>query len=245
MLRALFRLSTPIASATGAIALLTACPELAPPDNHAPVAVCTDRIAVAAPGTCTGCAYVAEASYDPDGDPFQIVQTAICGLPSGDSEVGATVTDIWGAESSCTATVTVIGGGAPLQVTTQDVEVWPPDHALVDFVLSDCVTVTGGCGEIVDVDRDGVITAAWSDEPEDALGGGDGHTVQDVVVDGSGWSVRAERQGSDNGRVYGASFTVTSSSGQRLDGTCHVTVPHSDDSGPAIDDGADAGYSAL
>ena len=55
--------------------------------------------------------------------------------------------------------------------------------------------------------------------------------------------VRAERQGSSNGRVYGVSFEVVDNCGNVAPATCFVGVPHDQLGNPPVDDGAAAGYS--
>ena len=57
------------------------------------------------------------------------------------------------------------------------------------------------------------ITSVSSDEPDNA--GGDGNTINDIVIAGDCKSVqlRKERMGSGNGRVYTITLTVTDSGG--------------------------------
>jgi hypothetical protein len=76
-----------------------------------------------------------------------------------------------------------------------------------------------------------------SDEPENAPG--DGNTLNDIVIAANCKSVqlRAERQGGGNGRVYTITFKVRDSSGNLATAICKVTVPHSQNGNPAIDDG--------
>ena len=50
-------------------------------------------------------------------------------------------------------------------------------------------------------------------------------------------AIRAERQGGGNGRVYRVSYTATNSDGAACDGSFEVTVPHSQNGQPAVDDG--------
>ena len=130
-------------------------------------------------------------------------------------------------------TVTVAGGGS----------MWPPNHAYNDFTLGDCgVTISDNCSTDLDVDADGIIGSIYSDEPEDARGGGDGHTTDDIVIDSDfEFSLRAERQGGGNGRVYGISFDVADGAGNVTGATCSVSVPRSVKD-TAVDDGAGAGY---
>jgi hypothetical protein len=65
------------------------------------------------------------------------------------------------------------------------------------------------------VDRDHVrITQVTSDEPDDIPGGGDGTTVNDMLIasDCKSVQLRAERDGNGNGRVYTITFKVRDAS---------------------------------
>jgi hypothetical protein len=82
------------------------------------------------------------------------------------------------------------------------------------------------------------ITATGVTQDEPIEDPGDGSTCPDAtIVDGVA-SVRMERSGRGNGRVYVISFTATSTSGASCSGKVSVCVPHDQDSGHAcVDDG--------
>jgi len=107
-------------------------------------------------------------------------------------------------------------------------ELWPPNHQLVK------VGIVG----VTDPDHDRVttrITAIAQDEPTN--GGGDGSTAIDGFGVGTGQaSVRAERGGKGNGRMYYITFVATDPAGARCTGIVTVGVPH-DQAHPAIGDG--------
>ena len=125
-------------------------------------------------------------------------------------------------------------------------EIWPPNHKMLNFSLSECAVVQNPCGGPVDIDAVGTITSIYSDELEDASGNGDGHTTGDIVITGnSTFQLRAERQGKGNGRVYGVNFKVTDSSGAEQTATCKFVVPHDQSGRGATDDGAAAGYTVF
>ena len=118
---------------------------------------------------------------------------------------------------------------------------WPPNHNYHTFTLSQLLSsVTDDCDNAPSV----VITSVDSDEPEDAVGDGDGATLQDMVIadDCQSVQLRAERQGSGNGRVYTVHVMAKDYSGNWTTAVCMVTVPHSVNN-PAVDDGPAAGYS--
>ena len=81
------------------------------------------------------------------------------------------------------------------------------------------------------------IASVSSDEPDNS--GGDGNTINDIVIAGDCKSVqlRSERMGGGNGRVYTITFKVTDSSGNVSTATAKVTVPHSQNGAAAVDDG--------
>lgn len=114
---------------------------------------------------------------------------------------------------------------------------WPPNHKYRTFQVTDFVaSVTDSCGTSLDVSSV-VISKVSSDELENSAG--DGNTLNDIVIAANCKSVqlRSERDGGANGRVYTITFSVTDGSGNSTTATTKVTVPKSQGSGPAIDDG--------
>lgn len=104
-------------------------------------------------------------------------------------------------------------------------ELWPPDHRLVPIEVWG---VTDPDGDPVTV----TVTGVTQDEP--MLGGGDGHTCPDAVLQGGALSLRAERAGGGNGRVYVVSFTADDGKGGSCDGSVRVCVPHDQGMEPDI-----------
>ena len=99
-----------------------------------------------------------------------------------------------------------------------------------------------GIGGVTDADGDPVavtIDSIFQDEPVDAHGNGDGNTCPDGQGVGTGSaSVRAERAGGGDGRVYHIGFTATDASGETCQGTVAVCVPHDQGNGnECIDQG--------
>jgi len=120
-----------------------------------------------------------------------------------------------------------LGCQSTISIDTQTQTLWPPNHKMATFHLSDCASVSDRCDPSLDVDAAGAITFITSDEVEDANGNGDGHTCNDIVIDGpSTFRVRAEREGTSNGRVYSVYFAVTDKWGTTSQATCHIQVPH-------------------
>ncbi len=111
---------------------------------------------------------------------------------------------------------TVAPSAHPLHAT-----LWPPNHELFAFTAVQCAGVADVCDPAPDVH----FIDATSDEPADAEG--DGSHSPDVAFDGvDAVSLRAERQGTGNGRVYSLAFGAVDRSGNATQGACTVEVPH-------------------
>lgn len=166
--------------------------------------------------------------------------TVTCDHPSGSFfPVGTTmVTCTSTAGPSCSFNVTVTDDEAPvITPTDENLTMWPPNHRYVTFEAADLVeSVVDNCDETVGVDSVKIASVS-SDESEN--GGGDGNTLNDIVIAANCESVqlRAERKGSGNGRVYTITLTVTDSDGNVSTATVKIRVPKSQNGASAIDDG--------
>ncbi|MDP1769391.1 MAG: hypothetical protein Q8L74_11385 [Nitrospirota bacterium] len=106
---------------------------------------------------------------------------------------------------------------------------WSPKHQFVPIVV---MGVTDPDGDAVTI----TVTSVTQDEPVN--GQGDGNTSPDAVIQAGAVSVRAERSGKGNGRVYQVSFRAEDGKGESCSGAVRVGVPHSLGKGlTAIDDG--------
>jgi len=135
--------------------------------------------------------------------------------------------------------VTVGGNGAPVITVAAPMSLWPPNHKYETITISQCVvSAQDGCGSSIPVSNVGIIKMT-SDEPDDAPGGGDGNTINDIVIasDCKSVQLRSERQGSGNGRVYTIHLSVNDGNGNTSTATYLVTVPKSQNGNPAVDDG--------
>lgn len=122
-------------------------------------------------------------------------------------------------------------------VAAEPTVLWPPNHKYQTLTVADfVVAVTDDRDPSVSLD-DVVITGVTSDEPDDAEGEGDGATVDDMVIaqDCRSLSLRAERAGGGNGRVYTIHVAAADSSGNVGSADYSVIVPH-DAGGGAVDD---------
>lgn len=106
---------------------------------------------------------------------------------------------------------------------------WPPNHKLV------AIPVTG----VTDADDDPItltVIDVFQDEPVDGFG--DGDTCPDAVGTGTPVaSVRAERSGLEDGRVYHVRFVADDGRGGTCEGEVTVCVPH-DRKDACVDGGA-------
>ncbi|MEN3325256.1 MAG: hypothetical protein V7638_63 [Acidobacteriota bacterium] len=181
-----------------------------------------------------------------DGSPFNGNSPSITvptgSLSPGNHTVTVTTTGACGSETQ-TATLTVNNGTPVITLSTNSVTVWPPNHQYQTFNVTDFVaSASSSCDSSVDI-NDVVIQKVSSDEPEDSATGGDGNTLNDIVIAANCKSVqlRRERDGGLNGRVYTITFKVTDSFGNSATATVKVNVPVTN-GGTAVDNGAAAGY---
>jgi tripartite motif-containing protein 71 len=137
-----------------------------------------------------------------------------------------------------TRTVNVVDTTAPvINLNGFMPEIWPPNHEYRTFSVTDFVaSVTDSCNTSLDLSSV-VISQVTSDELENS--GGDGNTLNDIVIAANCKSVqlRSERDGGGDGRVYTITFKVTDASGNVATATARVVVPHSQNGGPAVDSG--------
>jgi uncharacterized repeat protein (TIGR01451 family) len=111
----------------------------------------------------------------------------------------------------CTAATTGLG------------DLWPPNHKLVDGQIAD---VTDPDGDPITL----AVTGIQQDEPIN--GGADGNTAPDATIgSGGSFSVRAERAGTGDGRVYGIAFRATDGLGGQCTATLLAGVPHDQGNG--------------
>jgi hypothetical protein len=137
-----------------------------------------------------------------------------------------------------------VNNGTPvITLSSTSATMWPPNHQYQTFNVTDFVaSASSSCDASVDI-NDVVIQKVSSDEPEDSLTGGDGTTLNDIVIAANCKSVqlRRERDGLLNGRVYTITFKVSDSFGNSTTATVKVKVPITNN-GTAVDNGAAAGY---
>ncbi len=142
--------------------------------------------------------------------------------------VTATRVDALTVFNSAQLNVVVVANQAPVCGVLEDVTaLWPPNRKMREFDLKGLVNVTDPDGDAVFL----AVTSIMQDEP---IGG----SADGLGVGGTRFSVRAERDGAGDGRVYKVGFRATDPRGGECSGSVTVQVPHDQSGGPAIDSGA-------
>jgi VCBS repeat-containing protein len=100
---------------------------------------------------------------------------------------------------------------------------WPPNHKMVEIAAS--LDFSDDTSDIASV----VLTSITSSEPDDGLGDGDtANDIQDADygTQDNQFSLRAERSGQGEGRVYTITYTVTDHAGNQTVQSVQVSVAH-------------------
>jgi hypothetical protein len=107
-----------------------------------------------------------------------------------------------------------------LSVSVAPNRLWPPNHKYVTVQAT--VTGSDNAGPAPTV----TLLSVTSNEPDDAPGGADGNTRNDIVtVDQDTFRLRAERSETGTGRVYTITYTATDTCGNSVVVSAMVRVP--------------------
>lgn len=145
--------------------------------------------------------------------------------------------------SSCTVAVNIVDTTPPVVTLASTaaenvrasnsslanaIKLWPPNHDYHTITVEQCLaSVVDACEGAIDLSQVQVKSVS-SDEAEDDIGTGDGNTLDDIViVCPNTVQLRAEREGTSNGRVYTIVYQISDASGNKTEHRCYVTVPHS------------------
>ena len=131
------------------------------------------------------------------------------------------------ASVSCETTVSITDTEPPVLAAGSRC-LWPPNHRYHCFGLAE-LTASGETGAVDGCDGEVEIRIvdAWSSQPEDETGRGDGHTQDDLLFDGERICVRAERQGADPaGRDYFVVLESVDAAGNVAREEAVIHVPH-------------------
>ena len=152
-------------------------------------------------------------------------------LPLGTHQISLVVTDELSDSEPDVVELVVHDTAAPsLTIGISPETLWPPNHNMVGIATS--VTAIDVCDpapsvQLVNISMDeGEETLTYDPLYDETIG--DGHTTDDIEVgeDGS-ISLRAERAGKGDGRVYTLTFEATDASGNSASVQATVDVPHS------------------
>ena len=137
-----------------------------------------------------------------DGMPFNGDSPSIS-VPTGSLSQGAhsitvTTTGTCGSASQ-SATLTVNNDAPVITVGTPSISIWPPNHKYQTFNISDFnVTANSNCNG--NITNNVVIASVTSDEVDDNPGGGDGNTINDIVIAANCKSVQPPSRAQWRGR---------------------------------------------
>jgi hypothetical protein len=147
-------------------------------------------------------------------------------LPLGTHIITLFLDDGKGGTDSDTVNVTVIDTTPPqFSVSVSPDTLRPPNHKMVEVNVD--VSVSDNC----DPDPDIVLVSVDCDEPDNALGVGDGNTINDIQnvdigTEDYALSLRAERQGEGDGRIYTITYEAIDDFGNSTTATATVIVPY-------------------
>ncbi len=146
--------------------------------------------------------------------------------PLGTTIVTFTATDGSGNHASCRTAVTVRDTIPPVVTAVASPGVlWPPNHKM--STVNATVVATDACDPSPSI----VLVSVTSSEPDDAAGGGDGQTTDDIQGAALGTPdlqvlLRAERDGNGRGRTYTIAYQTFDHSGNSAVASAQVAVPH-------------------
>jgi hypothetical protein len=132
--------------------------------------------------------------------------------------------DACGIKDIATKLVQVVDNTPPsIDVTVSPTSLWAPNHKMEPIVAT--VQVTDNCPGV-----SFALTSVTSNEPDNGLGDGDtSGDIQDAAIGtpDTEISLRAERQGSGNGRIYTVTYAATDASNNGDQAVAVVVVPKS------------------
>lgn len=146
------------------------------------------------------------------------------GLPVGSHSVTLEVSDGFNLPVTASVAIEVVDTTAPtLAPQVNQSILWPPNHEMKEISIATNVWDESGCYSIG--------AYVFSNEPEDVLGDGDtGPDFTTPVIDPESGtitlSLRAERAGNGDGRVYSIEIFATDCAGNSSSAIVEVSCPH-------------------
>jgi hypothetical protein len=171
-----------------------------------------------------------QTNHVPQGGTTNAVAVVLCAkLELGTNIVAVTVADSVGSQTSCDSTIIVQDTIPPVitKATLSPARLWPPNHKMVPISL--CVVAKDACC----VANWKIISVTSNESSESA------NVTPDWIITGDhGLSLRAERDGTGNGRVYTIIVQAQDCAGNLSEpATLTVTVPHDQGHGHDNDQG--------
>jgi CSLREA domain-containing protein len=203
-------------------------------DNEDPPSALTVKVNGGTSATTNGVT-VSSIAVDNSGN---VTATVAASCSATNSSFTLRVTDTGSLYAEATLTVNVTANATAPVITLKPATVLQPNvnHSYRTFTISQMVqSATDDCdGNVI---NNVVIEKATSDEVENSPGPGDGNTLNDIVIanDCKSVQLRAERDGTLNGRVYLVTLRVSDSSGNVTRAVYKVSVPVG--KAPAVDSG--------
>jgi uncharacterized repeat protein (TIGR01451 family) len=139
-----------------------------------------------------------------------ITNTAAIVSTTGDPDTG----------NNSSTTSTTLNHNPVCTAASAGPDLWPPNHK-----MSGTLSISG----VTDPDGNPVsvtITGIFQDEPTNGLGDGDTGPADATILGANSFTVRAERSGTLDGRVYYVQFTGSDALGGTCTGTATISVPH-------------------
>jgi hypothetical protein len=148
-------------------------------------------------------------------------------FPVGQTAVTYVFKDAAGYTTSCSFMVTVVDNTAPVvRLSVDPSSLWPPNHKMRDVQVQ-TGTSTDNCGGTSGVTNCKVVSVTSNDEPVNGLGDGNTETDWAFTRDGNlTVSLRAERSGTGDGRVYIITVECKDAAGNISTSTVDVRVAH-------------------
>src|SRR5574341_143084 len=133
--------------------------------------------------------------------------------------ITGTAVDNAGNTATVSVTLNIDKSAPALDITVNPGLLWPPNHKMV--TVTPIISVSDNLDTAPRIE----LVSVTSNEPGNGLG--DGDTANDIVINGDGTiSLRAERSGAGNGRVYTMTYQATDIAGNTATASATVIVPH-------------------
>lgn len=164
------------------------------------------------------------------GSPVAVPAVQLNSLTLGSHQVSLEVSDGINQPVVVSTTVTIIDTTAPtLMPTTSTGLLWPPNHQMVEVVIS--ANASDSAGKPVFLEASAIST------PSETTGSGstDPDIIGPTIDQNTGvitFQLRAERPGKGLGRVYNVIITATDESGNKSTASLDIRAPHDRNSLP-------------